>query len=134
MKYRSKFFNGLSDEDKKLLNNVIHSPRLVDQINKMNEDYADGPDAWPEDDELYKIAFTSMEIEAMDQIVGMKEGAIKQQKKDTGLATHYTVSVSAVQYTKIKAKSNDCGIPITKLMNLLIDNYMDRVKINIECP
>lgn len=133
MDYKTEFIKNLSEGDKKLLDQVVHASGLLEQMDKAKQRYTNGPDTWPEDNNFYCALTNAIETEAMAQIICIKEKGIEEQKKDIDLVTHYTISVSAAQYTKIKTKSKEYAIPITRLMNILVDNYLDRISIKINC-
>lgn len=129
--YKTTFINSLSLEDEKLLREVVLSPRTLTDVDKANSQYQDGPDAWPEDNSFYISLVKVIQLEAMNQIIRMKQDNLEEQKLTAGLLKFTTVKISPEQYLKLQLKANESGVPITKIVNMILDKFMDKIQVNV---
>ena len=131
MEYRAKFLENLPVSDVELLKQVVHSPNLIEAKDILNKQYADGINAWPLDIGTCGALINKLEAEAIDQITRLKQDVIITQKRNAGLIKTTAVAVYPEQYAKLKKMSMKSGLPITKIIGLMIDKFADKIRIEV---
>ena len=129
--YKDEFIKSLTEEDQKLLAEVILSERILIELTKAYEKYQDGPNAWPIEVAQFDLLTEAIQCEALDQVTRMKHDRLLKQKMDAGLIKHTTVSLKPQHYMMLKIKANKANLPVSNLVGLILDKFLDKVDVSI---